>query len=307
MFSGASNFVESVDNAFLLIFGISIFFLVGLTFLMIFFIFKYGRKRHPKPVQIKEDIRLEIAWIVIPFILVMIMFYYGYTAFKPMREVPEGAMEVKVTGRMWDWTFEYENGKITKELYLPVDKPVKLLLYSPDVIHSFYIPAFRVKEDMVPGVENYMWFTPNIEGDYEILCAEYCGMQHSFMVSKAVIVPDSVFAVWLEEKTPETVESKGLEILRNNACLSCHSMDGTKLVGPTFKGLYNSKQTVIVEGVEKTVLVDDEYLRRAVFEPDYEIVKGYSKGLMRAYKSVITEGEMQLMIDYFKNAKTTEK
>jgi len=307
MFSGASNFAESVDGAFLFIFGISFFFLIGLTIIMIWFVVKYNRKRHPKAIQVKENMKLEIAWLVIPLIIVLAMFYYGYIVFKPMREVPKDAMNVKVTGRMWDWSFEYGNGKISRELYLPVNKPVKLLLYSPDVIHSFYIPAFRIKEDMVPGRENYMWFIPTLEGSYDILCAEYCGLRHSFMESKAIIVSDTSFVRWLAEKSPETEESKGLQILQNNACTSCHSLDGSKLVGPSFKDLYNNKRVVIINGEEKTVLADSAYIRRAIIEPDYEVVKGYAPGLMRAYKSVIKDEEIATMVEYFMNQKPSEK
>jgi len=303
MFSGASNFAESVDGAFLFIFGISFFFLIGLTVMMVWFVIKYNRKRHPKAVQIKEDMRVEITWLVIPTIIVLSMFYYGYVVFRPMREVPKGAMEVKVTGRMWDWSFEYENGKIAKELYLPVNKPVKLNLYSPDVIHSFYVSAFRIKEDVVPGKDNYMWFIPTIEGSYDILCAEYCGLRHSYMESKVVVVSDTTFTSWLAEKTPETAESKGLAVITNNACTSCHSLDGSKIVGPSFKGLFNTSRTVLINGVEKSVLADTAYIKRSILEPDYEIVKGYNPGLMRTYKSVIKEEDIQAIIDYFVSQK----
>jgi cytochrome c oxidase subunit II len=307
MFSGASNFVESVDNTFLFIFGISFFFLIGLTITMIFFVVKYNRKRHPQAVQVKENLKVEIAWIVIPLIIVLSMFYYGYIVFRPMREVPKDAMNVKVTGRMWTWSFEYENGKISKELYLPVNKPVKLLLFSPDVIHSLYIPAFRVKEDVVPGKENYMWFIPTMEGSYDILCAEYCGMRHSFMESKAIIVSDTAFVRWIAETSPETIESKGLQLLQNNACTSCHSLDGSKLVGPTFKDLYNTERLVIINGEEKKVIADSSYIHRAILDPNYEVVKGFAPGLMRAYKSVIKEEEIHTIVEYFMNQKPSEK
>jgi cytochrome c oxidase subunit II len=307
MFSGASNFAESVDGAFLYIFGISFFFLIGLTIIMIWFVVKYNRNRHPKAIQIKEDMRIEIAWLIIPIIIVLSMFYYGYIVFRPMRDAPLGAMEVKVTGRMWDWTFEYENGKIAKELYLPVNKPVRLNLYSPDVIHSFYISAFRIKEDIVPGKNNYMWFIPTIEGSYDILCAEYCGLRHSYMESKAVIISDTAFSSWLAQKSPETNESKGLELLRNNACISCHSLDGSKLVGPSFKDLFNSRVTVIIDDVEKTIIADTAYIRRSITDPDKEIVKGYNKGMMRAYKSVIKDEDIQAIVDYFVNQEPSKK
>jgi cytochrome c oxidase subunit 2 len=307
MFSGASNFADSVDSAFFYIFAISLAFLIGITIVMIWFTVKYNRKRRPKPEQIKDNMKLEITWTVIPLILVLTMFYYGYIVFEPTREVPKGAMEVKVTGRMWNWSFEYENGKISDELYLPVNKPVKLNLYSPDVIHSFYIPAFRIKEDVVPGTDNYMWFIPTIEGTYEILCAEYCGLRHSFMEAKAIIVSDTSFTSWLATKSPETAAAKGLEILKSNACTSCHSLDGSPLVGPSFKGLYNSQRTVLIDGVEKTVTADSTYIRQSILEPDYEVVKGFNKGMMRAYKSVISEADIKTIIEYFENQKSIEK
>jgi cytochrome c oxidase subunit II len=307
MFSGASNFVKSVDDTFLFIFSISLFFLLGLTIIMIWFVIKYNRKKHPKAEQVKEHMWVEITWIVIPLIIVLSMFYYGYIVFKPMREVPAGAMEVKVTGRMWNWTFEYENGKLSNELYLPVNKPVKLYLFSPDVIHSFYVPAFRIKEDLVPGKNNYTWFIPTLEGSYDILCAEYCGLRHSFMESKAVIVSDTAFARWLSEKSPETIENKGMTLLQSNACTSCHSLDGSKIVGPSFKGLYGSQRVVLCNGAEKSVLADTSYIRRAILEPDYEVVKGFNPGQMRAYKAVLKEEDIKTIQEYFMNQKKTSK
>jgi cytochrome c oxidase subunit 2 len=300
MFEGASNFAKGVDNAFLFIFIISMIFLVGLTAMMIWFIIRYNRKRHPKPQQINDNMKLEVTWTIMPLVLVLVMFYYGYVVFKPMREVPEGTMEVKVTGRMWSWNFEYENGKISDTLVLPVQKPVKLNLFSPDVIHSLYIPAFRIKEDMVPGQNNYMWFIPNNEGTYDILCAEYCGLRHSFMEAKTRIVSEEEFIKWLAEKPPVILEAVGLNVLRNNACTSCHSLDGSKLVGPTFKALWNNERIILENGVEKRVIADSAYIRRAVFEPDKEIVKGYNPGMMRAYTNVMSEEDIEAIIVYFK-------
>ncbi len=301
MFQGASNFAKGVDSAFFFIFAISIFFLVGLTIMMVWFMIRYNRKRHPKAEQIKDNMKLEVTWTVIPLILVMLMFYYGYVVFKPMREVPDDAMVVKVTGRMWSWSFEYANGKTTNELVLPVGKAVKLALFSPDVIHSLYIPAFRIKEDMVPGKENYMWFIPNIEGSYEILCAEYCGLRHSFMEAKTRIVTEEEFQKWLAEETPIAQEDKGLTVLQNNACTSCHSLDGSKLVGPTFKGLFGAERLIIENGVEKTVIADSTYIKKAILEPDKELVKGFAPGMMRSYDKVITEDDIKSIVAYFES------
>lgn len=301
MFQGASNFAKGVDSVFFFIFAISFFFLIGLTVVMIWFMIRYNRKKHPKAEQIKDNMKLEVTWTIIPLILVMLMFYYGYIVFKPMRQVPEDAMVVKVTGMMWSWSFEYSNGKVTDELVLPVNKPVKLNLYSPDVIHSLYIPAFRIKEDMVPGTDNYMWFIPTIEGEYDILCAEYCGLRHSFMEAKTKIVKEEEFQKWIAQPTPVTPKDKGLALLKNNACISCHSLDGSKLVGPTFKDLYGTERIVIENGVEKTVVADSLYIKRAILEPDKEVVKGFNPGMMRAYNAVITDEDIKSIVAYFES------
>jgi cytochrome c oxidase subunit 2 len=298
MFSGASNFADSVDSVFLFIFTISFIFLFGLTGIMVWFAVKYNRKRHPKAVQIKDNMKLELAWTIIPLILVLFMFYYGYMAFAPTRVVPKDAMPVRVTGQMWSWSFEYPNGKKTTELRLPLNKPVKLLLYSPDVIHSFYIPAFRIKEDMVPGKENYMWFVPTIEGTYEILCAEYCGLSHAFMEAKVVVVQDTSFNRWLNEVVPMTAQELGLTILQNNACTGCHSLDGKPLIGPSFKGLFGSKRVVVVNGKETTVVADSAYIKRAILEPNQEVVKGFKPEIMRSYKDVLKANDIKSIVDY---------
>lgn len=307
MLLGASNFAQDVDNVFLFIVAISTFFLVGLTITMIWFVIKFNRKRNPKPTQIKDNTTLELTWMIIPLIIVLAMFYYSYKVYKPMRNAPEDAMVVRVTGQMWDWSFEYENGKVSYEMYLPVNKPVKLLLYSPDVIHSFYIPAFRIKEDMVPGKENEMWFIPTVEGTYDVLCAEYCGLRHAFMLTKTIIIPEDEFEVWLAEEPPLTVESVGMKILRNNACLSCHSLDGTKLVGPTFQNLYREPRLVVVAGQEMTMVADSTYIYDAIVEPDKELVKGYGPGVMRSYRNVIPHEDIVALIEYFKFLKEEGK
>lgn len=307
MFQGASNFSQGVDNVFFFIVGISAIFFIGLTFLMVWFAIKYNHKRNPKPTQIKDSKIVELTWIIIPLIIVLAMFYYGYIIYQPMRDAPDDAMVVRVTGQMWDWSFEYENGKVSYELYLPVNKPVKLLLYSPDVIHSFYIPAFRIKEDMVPGTENYMWFIPTAQGSFDVLCAEYCGQRHAFMTTKAVIIPDDEFTTWLNEVPPVTIESLGLNVLRNNACTSCHSLDGSKLVGPSFKNLYGETRQVIVDGQEISVVADSAYIYNSIIDPDKELVKGYGAGVMRSYKNVILHEDIVDLINYFKSLKEEEQ
>ncbi len=300
---GASNFVEGVDLAFMVIFGISLFFLVGITAVMLYFLYRYNRKRHPVAVQIKESNWLELTWIVIPLILVMFMFYYGYVAFSPMRNVPKDAIPIKVIGKMWVWTFEYEGGKQSPVLVVPVNKAIKLDLHSDDVIHSLYIPAFRIKEDVVPGKQNYMWFMSSQLGEYDVLCTVFCGVRHSYMETKTRVVPEAEYAAWLKALPDKSNEPEGLSILRKNACTGCHSLDGTKLVSTSFKGLYGKTEKVVTDGKERSVSVDDAYLKLSVYEPDKDLVVGFQKGIMKTYKGLVTEEEMTKVIDYLKTIK----
>lgn len=197
MSSGASNFVESVDSVFLLSIIISVFFLVLITTLMIYFVIKYNRKRNPKAVNVHSNTMLEVTWTIIPTILVLILFWYGWVGYKEMVDIPEDAMTVEVTAQMWKWQFKYETGKVTDSLYVPVNKAVKLTLISNDVNHAFFVPAFRIKKDVYFGRERETWFIANEIGEYDIACAEYCGLNHSYMYSKIFVMPEDEFDSWL--------------------------------------------------------------------------------------------------------------
>ncbi len=206
MFDDVSNFVNSVDGTFLFTLVVSIFFLVLITFLMIFFVIKYSRKRNPKGTNIHGNMGLEIAWTGIPTILVLIMFWYGWQGYKEMVDVPEGAMLVKVTAQMWKWSFQYEDGKKTDTLYVPVNKPIKLILNSNDVNHSFFIPAFRLKKDVFPNRERVAWFIAKETGSYNIACSEYCGLNHSYMYSKIIVLPEEEFKNWMYRMSDEDLK-----------------------------------------------------------------------------------------------------
>lgn len=201
MLGQATKYAESVDSVMLLIVGISVLFLLGITAAMIYFVIKYNKKRNPKASQIEGNNTLEILWIIIPTILVLVMFYFGYAVFHESRVVPKGAMKVKVTARMWSWEFEYNNGKKSSELYVPVNRSIKLELVSMDVNHSMYIPAFRIKEDVIFGRQNYMVIHPENPGTYIIACAEYCGLRHSNMYSKIHVLPQIEFEKWISDST----------------------------------------------------------------------------------------------------------
>src|SRR5271157_704574 len=178
MLWGSSNIAANVDTAFLYVVGICVILLALVTFFMVFFVIRYGRKRHPHAEQIEGSLPLEIIWTVLPTILVLAMFYFGWSNFSYIRNAPKDAMPVKVKGVMWEWEFEYKNGKHSDVLKVPLGKPVQLVITSADVIHSLYIPAFRIKEDAVPGMNTHMWFNANELGSYDIFCTEYCGTGH---------------------------------------------------------------------------------------------------------------------------------
>lgn len=193
--------VQGVDLAFWYILGVSGVLLIGITVVMIFFVIKYRRSRNPEPSDIRDNVVLEIFWTLIPTLIALSMFYLGWTSYIGLRAVPEDAMQVEVTGQMFSWLFTYDNGKETEnELVVPLGKSVKLNVSSTDVIHSLYIPAFRVKIDAVQGMKTYAWFQADALGEYDIQCTEYCGTGHSAMTAKLRIVPEKEYLEWLEKE-----------------------------------------------------------------------------------------------------------
>ena len=308
----ASNISGSVDSVFLYIAVLCAIALLGITASLVYFVVKYNRKRHPKGEDIEGNIWLEIAWTVIPAALFLVMFVYGWTNFSYMREVPREALVIEVTGRQWAWTFKYPNGKQTSDLYLAVDRPVKLELRSPDVIHGFFIPAFRIKQDVVPGKENYTWFVPTQLGSFDIECTVICGVSHALMLAKAVVIPVDEFEKWYfgGEETPlawnkkppvsadGTVKDPVVNLLNRHLCLSCHSLDGSAMVGPSLKGLYGRRQIVLVpEGKEVEATVNDAYLEKSIREPAAEIAKGYPPAMPQ---NQLSGDELRQVLEFIK-------
>jgi cytochrome c oxidase subunit II len=279
MLPEASTSAQYIDTAFIHILWIEIVLLVIVTSAMVFFVLKYRMKKHAVPENIEGSPLLEIIWTVVPTLLVLVIFYIGWTGFDSIRTVPKTAMVIKVAARQWSWLFTYENGKQSDVLRVPVNKPVKLRLTSQDVIHGFYIPAFRIKEDCVPNMWTYLSYTANMLGEYDIFCTEYCGHGHSAMVSKVIVMEDRDFETWYSAVTAAEKEQEmpaGEKILEKYNCLYCHTTDGKTMDGPTFKGLYGSKIIVLTKGKERTVRVDEDYLRKSIQDPKADIVKGYS-------------------------------
>jgi len=304
------SIADRVDSVFLYIFALSVAFLIFITVLMVYFTVRYSRKRNPKPEDIEGNPALEVTWTVIPLLLFLTMFYYGWTNFEYMRNPPRDAMVIEVTGRQWAWSFKYPNGRRTEEMYVALNRPVRVELRSQDVLHGFYISAFRIKQDVVPGKENYTWFTPTLLGTFDIQCTVMCGVHHTYMLSKVHVLSEEDFKAWYfsDENAPKPVKvaaapaaaGPGFAVLQEKNCIACHSVDGSEKVGVTFKGLFGKKETVVAEGQRQEVSVDEVYLAKAIREPSTHAVEGYPPNMPPIS---LTDEEIGQVVAYVKALK----
>lgn len=297
MYSDTTTTSSALDFSFYFIFWCSVALLVAITGTMIFFVVRFRKSRHPQAENIEGNVWLEIFWTAIPTLLVLVMFYFGWSGYEVARRVPENAMTIRVTAQMWSWLFEYPNGKTDVELRVPLDKPIKLVLVSRDVNHSFYVAAFRIKEDIIPGRENYLWFQAKHVDTYDIQCAEFCGTRHSGMLAKLHVLAQEEFNRWYNTPIPDDALA-GDKLLRLKGCLSCHSLDGTPGVGPSFKGIYGKTESFSVRGGEALVSIDEEYLEESILQPNAKIVRGYRAGVMPAQEGRISDEELKAIISY---------
>ena len=315
MVTGWPNMSNPADDTFFFILGISLTLLALNTGVMLYFVFRYSRKRHPRAEEVRENTPLEIIWTVIPTLLVLAIFYVGWKGFVYMRTAPPDAMIVHVTARQWSWTFDYANGKETNVLKVPVEKPVKLLITSADVLHSLFIPAYHIKEDCVPGMETHLWFLPDQLGSYDLFCTEYCGVGHSSMITKVEVMPQKDFEEWYSGKQEEAAEKKlpsgkkaglasdeGARLIQVKGCVACHTTDGTPKIGPTFKGVFGKKETVIHEGKEREITVDEAFIKQTLLHPEIDRVKGFPP-LMPSQQGQLTDAEIHEIIEYIKSLK----
>ena len=307
----ANILVQSLDNQFLWMHIVLGILMLTVIIPMVYFLIKYNAKTHPKEKMPKQALThhtgLEIAWTAIPTAILMGIFYLGYSTLENIRTMPEQGKHIKVIGKKWSWTFEYPNGKVTDKLYVPKDENIILDMTAPinDVIHSFWVPSFRIKEDVVPGRITKLWFNSAKIGSYDIECAEYCGDRHSFMLSKVVVINQNEYKNWMSSNAaypggPDlSTEPKGKTLLTNNGCLSCHSIDGPVLVGPTFKGIVG-RQVATNNGVLKS---NRQYLKDSILNPDKDIVDGYSQGVMPSSQGILNDQDIDTIFDYLKTIK----
>jgi cytochrome c oxidase subunit 2 len=324
MVTGWPNMSNPADDTFYFILGISVTLMALNTGVMLYFVYRYSRKRHPKAEEVKENVPLEILWTVIPTIIVLAIFYVGWKGFVYMRTSPPDAMPIKVTARQWSWTFDYANGKETNVLKVPVRKPIKLLITSADVLHSLFIPAYHIKEDAVPGMETHLWFLPDQLGSYDLFCTEYCGVGHSSMITKVEVMTQKDFDDWYSGKKEQPAEAEealpgarkkakkasaaeplaheGAELFQTKGCTACHTNDGTPKIGPTFKGIFGKKETVIHDGKEREITVDEAFIRQTLLHPEIDRVKGYPP-IMPSQQGQLTDAQINAIIDYIKSLK----
>lgn len=295
---------DSTDALFHFINEVSLVLLIGITISLIYFAIKYRRRSEDDETPvITHNNTLEITWSVVPLLICFVIFGWGYTGWLNLKSVPDNAYEIQVNGFKWGWNVKYDNGAQTlNEIHVPEGRPVKIVLQSSDVLHSFFVPDYRVKHDVVPGRYTYVWFEAEEAGESIVFCTEYCGTGHSDMLAKVIVHTEEDFQTWLEKNgggVSGTPVEQGEQLVQLQGCTTCHSDDGSRLIGPSFKGLWESEET-LSDG--STVTVDENYLRESILNPGAKIVESYDN-VMTPYEGRISDEEITNIIEYLKTLK----
>ncbi|HZR82241.1 MAG TPA: cytochrome c oxidase subunit II [Candidatus Binatia bacterium] len=299
----ASTIAGNVDALFSYILGVSLFFATLIAVLIVVFAIRYRRRpgRELAPSS-AGNLPLEIGWMVVPLAIAMTMFVWGASVFVAMRSPPDNSLQVYVVGRRWMWKVQHVEGKREIDsLHVPVGRPVKLTMTSEDVIHSFYIPAFRLKQDAVPGRYTILWFEATKAGRYHLFCAEYCGTQHSRMIGDIVALEPAEYQAWLAgESAPGagtvSMVDAGQDLFNQLGCATCHKMDGEGR-GPILAGVPGS-HVALANGA--TVVADDSYLRESILDPQAKVTRGFQP-IMPTYKGLVSEDQLLQLIEYIKS------
>ncbi|MCJ7766245.1 MAG: cytochrome c oxidase subunit II [Thiovulaceae bacterium] len=306
--SQAATFAADVDQALFINLIFSVILFLSVIGPMVFFAWKY-RASKVKNEDIKNIVHhtgLEITWTVIPSIMMFVLFYYGYSSMRALRTMPDAStsIPISVLGQKWSWNFTYPanaDGYVhkTAEMYVPIDKNIILNMSAPinDVLHSFFIPAFRMKEDVVPGRITKQWFNSTEIGNYDIECAEYCGTRHSYMLSKVHVIEKADYEAWFNssKRTPGAEDikiSKGQEVYETNGCSGCHSIsDDSVIVGPSLMGIADKR--------------DAQYIKDALVTPDKDVPEGFSAGVMPTFD--LSDEDMSALLKFFNNTDKGEE
>lgn len=310
--SQASTGASRVDDLFYFIFYVSLFAFIAIVLATIIFSLKYSRSRvgiEPEDSP-HHSTKIEIVWSVIPSLFMVAMFWYGFKDFVERRNPPADAYQVEAVSQMWSWTFKYPNGAIStggnpaidegEGLVVPVNKPVVMRLESNDVLHSFFVPAFRVKQDAVPGRYTSVWFEATEIGEFPLYCAEYCGSKHSRMLATVKVVSQEDFDAWLEAAIDDSdlsPEERGKKLFAVNGCVACHSTAGVAGIGPALNALYGKEET-LVDGTKVTV--DDNYIRESLLDPQAKVVAGFGP-TMASFAAQLDDDDISAIIAYLKS------
>jgi cytochrome c oxidase subunit 2 len=296
----ASNFAPHVDGLMLFLTAVSFFFATGITIAIVFFFFKYRRKDpNALGTPIHGDMRLEATWMIVPLILAMGMFSWGAIIYVDYRRAPTDTLDIYVIGKQWMWKAQQPNGqKEINELHVPVGRNVRLILASEDVIHDFYVPAFRVKMDVVPGRYNVMWFRPTQPGRYHFFCSQYCGTNHAIMGGWVTVMEPSDYSAWLGGSTGGDTNPvvAGEKLFSEKACNTCHAGSGLGRA-PSLNGVYGGN-VLLADGT--SVVADDAYIRESILQPNAKIVAGYQP-LMPTFQGQLTEEQILALTSYIKS------
>ena len=301
----ASTLASRVDDLFFFLVAVSVLF-AGLIFVLILvFAIKYRRRNDDeRPAAISGNLYLEILWTTVPLALTMVMFVWGAKLFFVTYYPPSDALEITVVAKQWMWKVQHPEGQAEiNELHIPAGRPVKLVMTSQDVIHDFFVPAFRVKKDVLPGRYTTVWFEATQPGSYHLFCAQYCGTQHSGMVGRIIVMQPSDFQAWLSGGTAlVSMASAGEKLFQQLGCASCHlSNDSGR--GPSLVGLFGKK--VSLRG-GRSVTADETYIRESILTPQAKVVAGF-QAIMPTFKGLISEDGIMQILAYVKSLKREER
>lgn len=298
-------YARDVDGLFSFLVGLSVFFFLLIAGLLVWFVTRYRRRRGDESTpHLSHHLGLELTWSLIPLGLVTVIFFWGLGGYMNATVAPGDALEIRVTAKKWVWQFEYPNGTRTiNEIHVPLGRAVKMVMISEDVIHSFYVPTFRIKQDVLPNRYTELWFQADVPGAHALLCAEYCGRGHSDMGGKIFVEDEAAYQNWLETGG-DAVKSMPLAELgrllySSRGCEVCHSLDGTRKDGPSFKGVYGS--AVPLAG-GRTVMADDNYVRESILQPQAKLVAGYQP-VMPTFQGLLREREINALVEFIKAQK----
>ena len=295
----ASTIATRVDLLYFFLLAVSIFFSLLIAGSIVYFAVKYHRRRRDAiGEQIHGSLILEIAWTGIPFLITMVIFVWGASVYFAMARPPDETLNIYVVGKQWMWKFQHLDGqREINELHVPVGRAVKLITTSEDVIHDLFVPAFRMKADVIPGRYVSIWFQPTKPGRYRLFCAEYCGTRHSGMIGEVIVMEPSEYQAWLSGGAPEgSLASTGAKLFADLACNTCHRPDAQGR-GPVLEGLFG--KTVRLQSGE-TVTVDEAYVRESILMPSAKITAGFQP-IMPTFQGLVTEEQLLALIEYVKS------